>query len=85
MTDSQINALFIAATLAPIGSLARVELAETWIMGAMFRIDDAAVAVALTHLRGWSTFGKGCQAARNRLARLIAECEGYLAAAAELA
>lgn len=76
------SAAFIAATLAPIGSLSRVEQAETFVMAAMHRVDDAAVATALTALRGWETLGKGSPEARAELSRLIGECEAYMAAAA---
>lgn len=79
---SQIIASFVASTLAPIGSLTRVNLAADWVYAAAGRCDDASVAYALESFKGWEAMGRMNPVTRQAFDFLVTECEKYLADAA---
>jgi hypothetical protein len=75
---NKIAASFNGATLAPIGSLARLNQAEEWILAAMYAVNDSAVAYAHSQLQGWRSLGRMSPAASACLDTLMAECTTYL-------
>jgi hypothetical protein len=82
ITMTKTAAAFNVATLAPMGSLARVEQAQAFVEQAMFRIDDYAVEYAKRNLIGWNCNPLFNSKAHAALWRLIQDCQDYLAQSA---